>query len=122
MLVVFETVPSLQCLEWDSLDCGIQLSATHLPLFSDLHPSLPDVVHGPFLMFFFICDLIGGRYDINIVYQINFKHNDPPRQKKPSEIKKLKTRLNFWSRSSQLFKIIRKHSKSFRTRGKKLKS
>ena len=30
------------------MECSIRLSATHHPLCSDLHPSLPDGVHGIF--------------------------------------------------------------------------
>ena len=46
------TGPSLLCLEGNSLECSIRLSATHHPLCSDLHPSLPDGVHGPYLINF----------------------------------------------------------------------
>ena len=44
LLVIFVTGPSLHCLEGNSLECSIWLSATH-PLCSDLHPLLPDGVH-----------------------------------------------------------------------------
>ena len=48
LLVIFVTRPSLQCLDGNSLECSIWLSATHHPLSSDLHPTLPDGVHGLF--------------------------------------------------------------------------
>ena len=48
LLVFFVTGPSLHRLEGNSLECSVRLSATHHPLCSDLHPSLPDGVHGPF--------------------------------------------------------------------------
>ena len=51
ILVIFVTGPSLHCLEGNSLECSIRLNATHHTLFSDLHPSLPDGVHGPFNFF-----------------------------------------------------------------------
>ena len=39
---------SLHCLEGNSLECSIRLlSATHHALFFDLHPLMPDGVHGP---------------------------------------------------------------------------
>ena len=51
LLFIFVTGPSLHCLEGDSLECIIRLlSATHHDLFFDLHPSMPDVVHGPLLL------------------------------------------------------------------------
>ena len=41
---------TLHCLEGNSLECSIRLlSATHHTLFFDLHPSMPDGVHGLFL-------------------------------------------------------------------------
>ena len=49
LLVIFVTGTSLHCLEGNSLECSIRLSATHHPSCSELHPSLPDGVHGPFL-------------------------------------------------------------------------
>ena len=53
LLFIFVTGPSLHCLEGNSLECSIRLlSATHHTLFFDLHPSMPDGVHGPF---FVIC-------------------------------------------------------------------
>ena len=52
LLFIFVTGPSLHCLEGNSLECSIRLlSATHHALFFDLHPSMPDGVHGPFLYF-----------------------------------------------------------------------
>ena len=54
LLVIFVTGPSLHCLEGNSLECSIRLSATHHPLCSDLHPSLQDGVHGPFYIFIFL--------------------------------------------------------------------
>ena len=48
LLVIFVTAPSLHCLEGNSLECSIRLSANQHPLCSDLHPSLPDGVHSPF--------------------------------------------------------------------------
>ena len=36
----------------DSFKCSIRLSATHRPLCSDPHPSLPDGVHGPFYILY----------------------------------------------------------------------
>ena len=50
LFVIFVTGPSLHCLEGNSLECSIRQSATHHPLFSDLHPSLRDDVHGPFFI------------------------------------------------------------------------
>ena len=48
LLLIFVTGPSLHCLEGNSLECSIRLlRATHDALFSDLHPSMPDGVHGP---------------------------------------------------------------------------
>ena len=52
LLFIFVTGPSLHCLEGNSLECSIRLlSATHHALFFDLHPSMPDGVHGPFFVF-----------------------------------------------------------------------
>ena len=51
LLVIFVTGPSLHSPEGNSLECSIRLSATHHPLCSDLHPSLPDGVHGPFYIY-----------------------------------------------------------------------
>ena len=55
LLVIFVTGPSLHCLEGNSLECSIRLlSAFHHALFFDLHPSMPDGVHGPLLLLFFL--------------------------------------------------------------------
>ena len=51
LFFIFVTGPSLHCLEGNSLEleCSIRLlSATHHALFLDLHPSMPDGVHGLF--------------------------------------------------------------------------
>ena len=54
LLFIFVTGPSLHCLEGNSLECSVRLlSATHHALFFDLHPSMPDGVHGPLLLFIF---------------------------------------------------------------------
>ena len=53
LLVIFVTGPSLHYLEGNSLECSIRLlSATHHALFFDLHPSMPDGVHGLLLLLF----------------------------------------------------------------------
>ena len=51
LVIYFCDGPSLHCLEGNSLECSIRLlRATHHALFFDLHPSMPDGVHGPLLL------------------------------------------------------------------------
>ena len=83
LLFIFVTVPSLHCLEGNSLECSIRLlSATHHALFLDLHPSMPDGVHGPLLFFFhnntiivlsnskpiFVIDYLGSVSSVHTTY------------------------------------------------------
>ena len=72
LLVIFVTGPSLHCLEGNSLECSIRLSSTHHPLFSDLHLSLPDGVHGPLLLFFFGVNTSSSKFDkiVRILFKV----------------------------------------------------
>ena len=61
LLFISVTGPSLHCLEGNSLECSIRLlSATHHTLFFDLHPSMPDGVHGPFLSVRYQIECLNG--------------------------------------------------------------